>query len=535
MRSNRSLYRSCPKHTKLLVAKAIVQAIQQQDPPGRFIKLREYDDGKRDSKEWVSITYAQAVNKTSQALREKETRESNKYHKGKRKQKELKQEASTTERKPSPSVDADSGIGEETIKSEGMQNPRDQQNSSTKQAPQRVGQKRKMIDSFVKPDWWRASSKMNQSENDTGDASARVSNDSSSSAAPETIAKLASDKTRSKRTNSSSESGKIGIIDNAENNVSNMGRGIVKQVMQPSQLTQTNIEATPLPVETTLGSRQSSMFRFFNNSGIFGWGAPVAPAFNRGTTAPYNVRSNEGMINQQGINTSKIPLESTPWAQQVRAGSNGSSAIRSDRRTGQDSLAYSRVNGNKSSSSAVGLGSDMQEISTMGLMDNCDDTAHPPPPKRLKAQMSDWLNSFMSSPPTKVTRPQGSVNNFKSSQTDVDNDGAAIPPPPGGGGGLGRSVSSAIFDLVESPSLLLTSLKAGVSSMFGGSTIPQSSFQQQMQRMQTQKQQQQQNIMQQQRNFGNQPVLGERAKQRSSLLEDFEETPMEMELRNAKS
>ena len=35
IRSNRPLYRACPKHTKLLVAKAIVQAVEQQG--GRFL------------------------------------------------------------------------------------------------------------------------------------------------------------------------------------------------------------------------------------------------------------------------------------------------------------------------------------------------------------------------------------------------------------------------------------------------------------------------------------------------------------------
>lgn len=72
VRSNRALYRSCPKHSKMLVAKAIVQAIQQQEPPGRFIKLTK-GDGNTSEHIWKPITYSQAVNKTSQALREKET------------------------------------------------------------------------------------------------------------------------------------------------------------------------------------------------------------------------------------------------------------------------------------------------------------------------------------------------------------------------------------------------------------------------------------------------------------------------------
>mmetsp|Transcript_27553 Transcript_27553/g.57754 ORF Transcript_27553/g.57754 Transcript_27553/m.57754 type:complete len:195 (-) Transcript_27553:223-807(-) len=74
VRSNRQLYRSCPKHTKLLVAKAIVQAVQrtQRNPPGRFLEKTKTVDGSM-SNTWTPITYKSAVEKASQALREKVT------------------------------------------------------------------------------------------------------------------------------------------------------------------------------------------------------------------------------------------------------------------------------------------------------------------------------------------------------------------------------------------------------------------------------------------------------------------------------
>lgn len=64
IRSNRPLYRACPKHTKLLVSKAIVQAVQQQG--GRFLE--------HDKKEgcWRGVPYKRAVDKTSQGLRERD-------------------------------------------------------------------------------------------------------------------------------------------------------------------------------------------------------------------------------------------------------------------------------------------------------------------------------------------------------------------------------------------------------------------------------------------------------------------------------
>lgn len=64
VKSNRPLYRACPKHTKLLVAKAIVQAVEQQQ--GRFLEKS------RSNGLWYQVSYKRAVDKTSQGLREKD-------------------------------------------------------------------------------------------------------------------------------------------------------------------------------------------------------------------------------------------------------------------------------------------------------------------------------------------------------------------------------------------------------------------------------------------------------------------------------
>ena len=64
IRSNRPLYRACPKHTKLLVSKAIVQAVEEQG--GRFLEKS------RDTGMWYVVPYKRAVDKTSQGLREKD-------------------------------------------------------------------------------------------------------------------------------------------------------------------------------------------------------------------------------------------------------------------------------------------------------------------------------------------------------------------------------------------------------------------------------------------------------------------------------
>mmetsp|Transcript_4982 Transcript_4982/g.7195 ORF Transcript_4982/g.7195 Transcript_4982/m.7195 type:complete len:668 (+) Transcript_4982:227-2230(+) len=69
VRSNRPLYRESPKHTKLLVAKAIVHHVQNQTPPGRFLERRR---GAAYSGMWYCVSYKRAVDKTSQALRERD-------------------------------------------------------------------------------------------------------------------------------------------------------------------------------------------------------------------------------------------------------------------------------------------------------------------------------------------------------------------------------------------------------------------------------------------------------------------------------
>ena len=58
------MYRACPKHTKLLVSKAIVQAVEEQS--GRFLERS------RKTGLWYIVPYKRAVDKTSQGLRERD-------------------------------------------------------------------------------------------------------------------------------------------------------------------------------------------------------------------------------------------------------------------------------------------------------------------------------------------------------------------------------------------------------------------------------------------------------------------------------
>jgi len=644
VRSNRALYRSCPKHTKLLVAKAIVQAVQQQDPQGRFIKLKESQDSTKESV-WTPITYTQAVNKTSQALREKESRDVNKNKK--KEDKEQQQQHRIAQREAvtqgTASQEKNLEIAKEAsnrVKVEGVQTPQsianltdatiqsaersdktgssqqsqlqnrttsgrmqiqqqakiltagEEQQNSTTEISQRVGQKRRIADSSMKPSWWRMGSQLD-SRYAVSNTTSSVNSGSNSTAALGTIVTPCVD------VNFNNEGGnkRIKFFDGVRNadavgiehdGVNHMGRAVVNQG-NFTALTQPSIDAMPFPMETTLDSRQSTMSRFLNNTGLFGRGSSVTSAPRTGVanpssatnTASFGVGIDSRQAQFQNTGPLQNALQSSLPSQQTTSNMVNTLQYQQEQRTSMPSFSSDQHMGKtsvqqlrpqqlqeqhpfpasgfegtiKGASSVAGLEDELEEVPVSGLIPQSTggslDVVPPPPPKGLKTQMSDWLNSFF--PPN--TKDDGNYNLandniFDSSQNYNDDEGAAIPPPPGGVDGLGRSVSSTIFGLVESPSLFLTSLKSGVTSLFGDSVFshPQaeaspirrfpSAFQQYQMR-----QQQQQNVLQQQfgRNIsdggtmiGNHPVLGETSTRRASLLEDFEETPMERELRNAK-
>mmetsp|Transcript_11606 Transcript_11606/g.27635 ORF Transcript_11606/g.27635 Transcript_11606/m.27635 type:complete len:644 (+) Transcript_11606:175-2106(+) len=570
VRSNRALYRSCPKHTKLLVAKAIVQAVQQQDPPGRFIKLT--GDGKSNESTWEPITYTQAVNKTSQALREKESRDGGNKKKQRQKQQNMNRESlkginekktlenaretskSVIEKGTKTNVLTNSTvklgnrsdtanpleqremiIGEHGLKHTGPRG--DQKNDSRP-----LGQKRKILDSSQKSQWHIGSTRK------------AIDTTLGTNGTQESDIDFNKEKGNKRMKVLDGETGNVDTIGikNHETNFK-MGRGVVKQLKTSASMIETPGDAaTPFPMETTLGQRQSTLFRFFNSTRIFGREAA------NGQAQP------TALTNSVSQNLSQL----TPWAEQESPIMTNNPEFRQDRRSsslsfspdermGMTSVQHLRSMNFPSTStpnSVAGLEEEMEDMPTSGLAMRGDvgdhDTAPPPPQKGLRTQMSDWLSTFF--PPTKRDEPRESGNYTddtdpgSSSHSAMENDETSIPPPPGGGSSLGRSVSSALFGLVESPSMFLTTLKSGVSSVFGDSVAGESfsptirrfpsTFQQMRQH------QPQPNFLLQQRGkgsgggamLGNHPVLGERAPKRDSLLDDIDETPMEKELRNAK-
>jgi len=380
-----------------------------------------------------------------------------------------------------------------------------------------------------------------------------------------------------------------------------MGRGALGLVGgEPALCMSTSTSSlgpTPLPVATTLGSRQSTLVRFLNNAPFFrrsssqtGQTQPIEitagfPASKNADPGILSASNSNSKIDAMTLPRSES-LQSTfplpPLKEQITSGTFSFSrlspqeqtmpVIANLRNTGrksvedlsQDELKHHQQtrthtvgleNNNQGTNQYTGLQEEeLEDMPTSGLIPitgryggDSDDDASSPLSKALKAQMSDWLASFFPESPrhesAEITKTKATSNS-----DGGDDDDAPIPPPPGviTDPVLSRSMSSTLFGLVESPTMFLTSLKSGVTSLFGDSVAP-------VRRFPTgtfeQPQEQEQNRLQNQKFGGStvgaerigvdeitvhNAVLGQWVEQRGSLLDDIEETPMERELRNAK-
>jgi len=70
VKCNKELYNVCEKGDRYYLAKSVVMALEEQDPPTRF--LEHHDDG-NGNLTWTTISKERAIRKTVQALREKTT------------------------------------------------------------------------------------------------------------------------------------------------------------------------------------------------------------------------------------------------------------------------------------------------------------------------------------------------------------------------------------------------------------------------------------------------------------------------------
>jgi hypothetical protein len=470
------------------------------------------------------------------------------------------------------------------------------------------GQKRKQADggggggggspTFVKPSWWNMGSPLlNGSVSDSTSIGKAIM--TPGIVTPGIASFVANNN------NNNNEPGSRRSSSNKRMRVQEEGRASASASASGILSHRTSI-TDPLPLPTQpLEERQSTLFRFLNNTGIFGKGNN-----NNNNTTTDNDNDNDN-IDPIPLSVKNISQNVSQLGHDDRSGSGSDGSSSSVQGQGQDDVfslnsqqsisgmfSFSRPGQQQQRASLLssqGQGpmgrmtveqlrelqvqkqqqqqvqvqnyagggggggnaeeEEMQEIPTTGLLtdnnNNDDDDivagAAAPPTKGLTSQASDWMASFF---PATNSKPDGTPRR-KLPPINYDNnddeDGAAIPPPPGGVGGggvygnpsLGRSVSSTIFGLVESPSLLLTSLKSGISSFFGDPFAPSPaaavSSSSPMRRFPNNEQQHFGGNVVNGNNIGGgligNPILGQASERRASLLDDFEDTPMEKQLR----
>jgi len=76
--SNKQLYDSCPNSEKHIVGQTIVETLEKQQPPVRFLEVQSLADGNR----WVTLPRSKAIRKTAKALREHGSSHGHERHTG---------------------------------------------------------------------------------------------------------------------------------------------------------------------------------------------------------------------------------------------------------------------------------------------------------------------------------------------------------------------------------------------------------------------------------------------------------------------
>mmetsp|Transcript_30335 Transcript_30335/g.71517 ORF Transcript_30335/g.71517 Transcript_30335/m.71517 type:complete len:300 (+) Transcript_30335:1113-2012(+) len=279
-----------------------------------------------------------------------------------------------------------------------------------------------------------------------------------------------------------------------------MGRGIVNQVLLPARAIQSlhnEDTITPLPIETTMQSRQSTMFRFLSSLGLVsGSGRPKNDA-----DPPDTDRTNTGSVLHKGpgllLSRQRQPKSVSSEAPRLM-GRRTVQQLRLEQQQQQQNseLQYEVPAPDGSMGRNLGRttkprGSNEQEVErfqqTNDLLsvhrtreggDSLALAASPSPTKGLKAQVSDWLTFFH---PTEE-EPLGHVidgnrNRDKSldnnstitikplSKNDVDDEGHTIPSPPKASN---RNISSAFSDFFAPP---MATMMSSISSLFGDSLV----------------------------------------------------------------
>lgn len=491
------------------------------------------------------------MDKTSQALREKE-QPSEKLSGGDGGDDSLNSEvaklaAQAAARKGNKKAADLSDLAQATLRQAGLQSRK-----SASQQGEQFQQKRKAPGSsaadFIKPSWWRQGAPGNLNTN------MMANNNSNKRMRTDVAEEPAALPTEPLQVRQSS-------LFRFLNGSGIFGRGASTQQPQTPQQQQSQMQQRfSLSTAQQEQLKQQGMFSFSGGSNQSGQQqsnilpnpsdliSMEAAAFESGNTSNSNVGMTMNPQQSLGINNAFDPLPVD--------GSNAAMALNSAQQLPNSNGMFPNNNnfrGNNNNRQAGRLNGEMEEMPTTGLFPtgmentqafqplgasaNAYDGAAPPPMGRLTTQVSDWLTSFWPLGKEQQMQQQQMQQRQQQMQQQMQQQQAesqAAPPPPPGDN-LERSISSTLFNLARSPSQFLTSLKTGVTSMFGGDDlnpvpVARTSFIGTPHAGNLGGDNGIANSMQ-----GGGAVIGTASTGKDSLLDDYEETPLESRLRSVSS
>ena len=559
VKSNRPLYRSCPKHTKLLVSKAVVQAVHEQDPPGRFL-----ESSGRETGTWKVVSYKRSVDKASQALREKDRDDGGTIYGSRSTTNSLKkppppppvQSFAAVGGNPASHGDASiRGITKIALRNSGL-SPRGRSPSTKTTPPQTAGDasKKRKPNGTVGPaatasSWWGVQTAKRQRQenatslggNDDDDAplpatslenrqssifrffssagnmfgSKKSSNNYSNAEPMETLSSYDTNNVingnhQPMMTMMNNPSGGGGGMNGGSNNNLNQGAASMSSAARAAQHfdEEQRQGRSSFVYESSLQQQQQQQrMRMMNSADFVSSGSDPLTSQNTDSAdaalllesqmRTAELRSREMFTNNGGNNMTNFAS-----AQMMPGSGSAGGSLQ------QQPQFYSYAQSQQQQP-------EQNQKPAAQVQQEGEEEKPPSPSNPLSAQMSDWLSSFW---------PLG-----KDKRQTSDEQAAQAPK-------LEPGLSSAFINLARSPSRFLTSLKTGVSSLFDSSGASEENAERAFSASAPvpPPQQQQSSVLPDQMDNVPAPVLGTASSasaRRDSLLDDYEETEMESRLR----
>jgi hypothetical protein len=493
VRSNRALYKTCPKHTKLLVSKAVVKAVQGQCPSGRYLEIDKATNG------WKVIQYKRALDKTSQALRERDPTP------------DTEDDQSAREAVASAANESSLDVlTEVTLQQAGLSVTGPQRATSKPAANKKTSKKRKESTQFQKPSWWNRGTPTVIGAQSAAKPSYSGMQPSAKKNKTETQEEdpLPVDALQARQSSFFNFLNNTGIFGSGSSSKSQRPPFVLgSNNINTNGNTKTN-GLEPLDVsrfnQGKISNNPNSHFRLQNQQEQSYQGET-----NNVNNSPFGMQQ----PNLQVQNSLVDVFEPLPMNQAESSGrGNFNNDMTMDQMIVRQQMQMLQQNQSNNGFAFRGTskiaGGFVQASSNNVAATNTEEVAAPPK-AGLTSHVSDWLTSFFP--------PAG------------DEDEAQTLPPPQQN--FQPGISSTIFNLARSPSQFLTNLKSGVTSIFMDNSPGNPGALGQMGELAIPKPagltSQNHSLGSQSQSFGIQSET-----RMDSLLDDTEDSPLETQLRN---